>query len=188
TATRDFAGSSGQHPLASRGRENWNDCRKADYVSRFSDECVFTVATSLAGDAWRLRNSFASARYACAAGPLDAYSRIDFPKLGASLKRTLRGITVLYTRSPKCWRTSATTCSLRFVRPSNMVMTIPASSRRLFAPESRTCSTNRTIFTNPSSAKYSHWIGVKSSSAAASALLIRIPSDGGQSIKTKSNV
>jgi hypothetical protein len=39
-------------------------------------------------------NSRASARYACAAGPLEAYSRIDFPKLGASLNRTLLGITV----------------------------------------------------------------------------------------------
>src|SRR5439155_15137137 len=58
----------------------------------------------------------------------------------------------------------------------------------LVAPESITCSISRTIFTKPSSAKYSHWIGVNSSSAAASALLIRIPSDGGQSKRTKSNV
>src|SRR6266540_2453161 len=56
------------------------------------------------------------------------------------------------------------------------------------APESRTCSTSRTIFTRPSSAKYSHCIGVKSSSAAASALHIRIPSEGGQSNRTKSKV
>jgi hypothetical protein len=39
-------------------------------------------------------NSRANARYACAAGPLEAYSKIDFPKLGASLNLTLLGITV----------------------------------------------------------------------------------------------
>ena len=48
----------------------------------------------VAGEPWRFMNSRASARYACAAGPLEAYSRIDFPKLGASLNRTLLGITV----------------------------------------------------------------------------------------------
>jgi len=43
--------------------------------------------------------------------PLDfgSYSAIGFPWLGASDSRTLRGITVGETRSPKYSRTSVTT-------------------------------------------------------------------------------
>jgi len=67
---------------------------KGNQVSGFSDAGVCDNSRTLAGEQWRLMNSRASARYACAAGPLDAYSRTDFPKLGASLRRTLRGITV----------------------------------------------------------------------------------------------
>jgi RimJ/RimL family protein N-acetyltransferase len=67
---------------------------KGNYVSRFSDACVCDDSRTVAGELWRFMNSRASARYACAAGPLEAYSRIDFPKLGASLNRTLLGITV----------------------------------------------------------------------------------------------
>jgi [ribosomal protein S5]-alanine N-acetyltransferase len=67
---------------------------KGNYVSRFSDAGVCDDSRGVAGEACRSMNSRASARYACAAGPLGAYSRIDLPKLGASLNRTLRGITV----------------------------------------------------------------------------------------------
>ena len=38
----------------------------------------------------------------------------------------------------------------------------------------------------PSRAKYSHWTGINTESAAASALVVRIPRDGGQSINIKS--
>ena len=39
----------------------------------------------------------------------------------------------------------------------------------------------------PSSAKYSHWMGTTTPSAAVSALTVRRPSEGGQSTNTKSN-
>src|SRR5439155_24009627 len=92
--TSDFPDSSGKHSLASCGRENWNDAGKGNYVSRLSDDCVCVVSGEMAGGEWRWMNSRASAREASAAAPAGACCRIDFPKLGASLKRTLRGITV----------------------------------------------------------------------------------------------
>src|SRR6476469_7997362 len=72
------------HPekIPSRGGEKWNEGGKGNYVSRFSDAGVFDNSRTVAGEPWRFMNSRASARYACAAGPLGAYSRLDFPKLG----------------------------------------------------------------------------------------------------------
>ena len=84
-----------KHPVTSRGGEKWNEGgRGKNYVPGFSDAGVCDNSRRVAGKLWRFMNSRASARYACAAGPLEAYSRIDFPKLGASLNRTLLGITV----------------------------------------------------------------------------------------------
>jgi ribosomal-protein-alanine N-acetyltransferase len=81
-------------PVTSRGGKKWNERREENYVSRFSDAGVCDNSRGVAGEACRSMNSRARARYAWAAAPLGAYSRMDFPKLGASLKRTLRGITV----------------------------------------------------------------------------------------------
>ena len=89
-----FTHSPRKHSITSRGGEKWNENREGNHVSGFSDAGVCDDSGAVAGGAWRWMNSRPSARYAWAAGPLEAYSRIDFPKLGASLKRTLRGITV----------------------------------------------------------------------------------------------
>ena len=50
------------------------------------------------------------------------------PKLGASERRTLRGIVVLYTLLWKYFFTSCTTCSVRFRRPSYIVSKTPSIS------------------------------------------------------------
>jgi hypothetical protein len=42
---------------------------------------------------------------------------MGLPKLGASLRRTVRGITVSKTLSGRCCFTSSTTCLARLVRP-----------------------------------------------------------------------
>ena len=91
---RHFPHSSGKHSVSSRGGEKQNAGGKGNYVSRFSDAGVCDFSAGVAGELWRFMNSRARALYARAAGPLEAYSRIDLPKLGASLNRTLRGMTV----------------------------------------------------------------------------------------------
>ena len=50
TATRDFADSSGKHPVTSRGGEKWNEGGKGNYVSRFSDAGVCDNSRTVAGE------------------------------------------------------------------------------------------------------------------------------------------
>src|SRR5690242_1403301 len=83
---RHLTYSPGKYPLASRSGEKWDEGREGNYVSRVSDAGVLDDSRGVACEAWRWMNSRARARYASAAVPLGAYSRIDFPKLGASLK------------------------------------------------------------------------------------------------------
>ncbi len=106
------------------------------------------------------------------------------PWLGASLSRTLRGMIVRKTRLPK-WRwTSSTTCRERWVRGSNMVITRPRRRRWGFS-DRRTRSSVRISWESPSSARYSHWTGMMTPLlAATSALTVRMPRLGGQSIRT----
>ena len=53
------------------------------------------------------------------------------PNEGASDSRTVRGTTLRHTWSPKCCRTSSTTCSASRVRASYMVRMIVLTSRSL---------------------------------------------------------
>ena len=48
TATRNFAGSSGKHPVTSRGGKEWNGGGKGNYVSGFSDAGVCGNSRTLA--------------------------------------------------------------------------------------------------------------------------------------------
>src|SRR5262245_22205075 len=74
----------------------------------------------------RSSSSFARARYATAPRHVGSYSRTDFPWLGASLRRTLRGIRVSRTWCG-CERfTASSTSQASVVRPSNCVIRIPA--------------------------------------------------------------
>jgi Ca2+-transporting ATPase len=86
---------------------------------------IRVVERSSCATSSRLRSSLARARYAVA--PLDSgeYAEIGLPWLGASESRTLRGMTVVNTRAPRCRRTSAATSDDNFVRASNMVSTTP---------------------------------------------------------------
>jgi len=63
------------------------------------------------------------------ADAIGSYRVIGFPKLGASPRRTLRGIMVRYTCSPKKWRASSATCTDRLRRLSNIVRRIPSIRR-----------------------------------------------------------
>src|SRR5450759_2128975 len=107
------------------------------------------------------------------------------PWLGLSESRTLRGITVLKTLSPRCLRTSSLTRCASKLRESNIVSKMPAKDSDGF----------KFVFTifmvlskypNPSMAKYSHCRGTIKESAATRALTVIKPSDGGQSIIIKS--
>ena len=53
---------------------------------------------------------------------------MGLPWLGASLRRTFRGMTVAYTLPGKYRLTSSATCMARLVRLSNMVISTPSSS------------------------------------------------------------
>jgi len=107
------------------------------------------------------------------------------PWLGASASRTFRGITASKTCAPKNPRRSAATCLERVVLSSYIVSRMPSMAsdgliaRRSLASVSRSSET-------PSSARNSHWTGTMTASAAARALIVRISSDGGQSIRMKS--
>ena len=74
----------------------------------------------------------------------------------------------------------------RFVLISYIVRTAPSISNVLFK-----CFFTKLIVFNscpkPSNAKYSHCTGIKTESDAVNAFNVTIPSDGGQSIITKSN-
>ncbi len=83
---------------------------------------------------------------------------------------------------PRNCRTSATTCAARLLRGSNMVITTPWIDSAGFRLP-RTCSTVRSNWLRPSSAKNSHCNGTSTASAAAMALIVRRLSDGGQSIR-----
>lgn len=73
------------------------------------------------------------------------------PWLGASLKRTLREITVGNTLAPNAFRASSTTCRASLVRGSYIVRTIPRSSSAGLS-EARTSSIVSRICASPSSA------------------------------------
>src|SRR5262249_49928123 len=130
----------------------------------------------------RWMNSFARLTYASLPRERMSYRIIGFPNEGASPSRTLRGITVSYTFSPKCPRTSSATCLARFMRSSYIVSTMPSiSSEGLSA--SRTRSMVFRSCEMPSSAKYSHCIGTSTESAAVSPLMVSRPRDGGESTR-----
>jgi ribosomal-protein-alanine N-acetyltransferase len=67
---------------------------KKNCLSWIPHACLCDQSRAVAEEPCRLRNSRASARYAFAPAPFGSYSRMDLPKLGASLRRMLRGITV----------------------------------------------------------------------------------------------
>ena len=116
-------------------------------------------------------------------GQRKSWSKTGTPKDGASETRTLRGMIVSYTASPRCARASSRTWAERLFRLSYMVSTMPCTwSAGLNAV--RTRSTMLSTWLNPSRAKNSHCSGTSTESAATRALTVSMPSDGGQSIST----
>ena len=109
---------------------------------------------------------------------------IGFPKEGASASLTVRGMIELKIKGPRVLRTSSTTCLDRFVRSSYIVSTIPSMCRSGLK-NVRTSSSVRSKSGIPSMQKNSHWTGIRIESAAARALMVRNPSEGGQSIRMK---
>src|SRR4029453_19049884 len=136
-------------------------------------------------DARRSTNSFAARQYASAPAEHLSYAITGRPCDGASASRTDRGIVVRNTRSPKCLRTSSATSEDSFVRPSTIVRSTPLMRRRGLS-RARTSSTDFTSCERPSSAKNSAGPVTRTGSAAASALTVSGPSEGGQSRKTNS--
>jgi len=106
------------------------------------------------------------------------------PWLGASARRTFLGITLSNTWEPKKLRRSAATCFERVVRSSYMVRRIPSIARDGLIVWRMRISVSSSSDT-PSIARYSHWIGTRTESLAASAFRVRRSKDGGQSIRTK---
>ncbi len=81
---------------------------------------------------------------------------------------------------------SSTIWRERFVRSSYIVSTTPSiPSPGLNDAFTRSIVSIRSV--TPSSAKYSHWIGMRTVSAAQRLLSVNSPRDGGQSIRMKSN-
>ena len=108
------------------------------------------------------------------------------PWLGASPRRTLRGMIVLNTLSLKKSRTSPRH-ELTEVRA--VVVHRAAGRLRCRGWDSAPPRMRRMVPTRsarPSSAKYSQCSGIRTASAATSALSVRRPSDGGQSMKMNS--
>src|SRR5882672_8050663 len=139
---------------------------------------VFQAAVA----AERSSTSRARARYASAPRDFTSYRITGIPWLGASPRRTLRGMTVRKTFSLKNCRTSLATCCPRLVRSSNIVRSTPSmSSAGLSAARTRRIVPTRSA--RPSSAKYSQCSGINTASAATSAFSVSRPSDGGQSTK-----
>ena len=99
---------------------------------------------------------------------------------GASDTRTLRGIVVSYTFSPKWLRTSAMTSCVSFAWELTIVKTMPLSSSDGLT-DARMRSMEPVMSARPSIARNSAWIGMSTPSAATSELVITMPSDGGQS-------
>jgi len=114
-----------------------------------------------------------------------SYAMIGFPNEGASARRMLLGMTVRNAFFPKWARMSSATWRERFVLSSYMVRsTPPISSIGFRVIFTRSIVSIRSV--TPSSAKYSHWIGIRTSSAAHRPFSVRSPSDGGQSTSRKS--
>jgi hypothetical protein len=106
-----------------------------------------------------------------------------FPWLGASASRTFLGIIVSNTCDPKKLRRSEATCFDSVVRSSYIVKRIPSIASDGLIVRRSLISVSSSSDT-PSSARYSHWIGIRTESLAASALMARRSSAGGQSIRT----
>ena len=109
---------------------------------------------------------------------------IGFPWLGASASRTFLGITVEKTCAPKKLRRSEATWRESVVRSSYMVNRMPSTAKSGFSVLRILISVSRSSET-PSSAKYSHCIGIKTESLATKALSVTRSSAGGQSSMTK---
>jgi RimJ/RimL family protein N-acetyltransferase len=62
TSARHFAYSPGKHRVPPGRGENRDDAREANYFSRLSNECVFSVSRAMGERECRLMNSRASAR------------------------------------------------------------------------------------------------------------------------------
>ena len=105
------------------------------------------------------------------------------PWLGASPRRTLRGMTVLeHLLLEELAARRAATCWPRFVRSSYIVSSTPSMSSAGLS-DARTRRSVPTRSASPSSAKYSQCSGISTASAATSAFSVSRPSDGGQSMK-----
>ena len=102
------------------------------------------------------------------------------PWLGASLRRTFRGMAVLYTLPGKKRLTSSVTWRARLVRLSYMVMSTPSSSRAGFR-DRRTALMVYIRSLSPSRAKYSLCTGTRAASAAHRPLRVNSSREGGQS-------
>src|SRR5690606_14250237 len=178
---------------------------------RRSDAPSFLVNTSMRGSSAnsspspgaeplsRPASAFASAsgspskcparrRYASAPAWPGMYDNIDCPSAAASAKRTERGTAQSLSTGTFPWnRCSSRSSSARTwrKRPSNMVGKMPATFSLLL-----TCTcTLRTKRSSTSTArvdKNSHTSGTSTSSDAANALTVKSPSDGWQSMSTKS--
>jgi len=94
-------------------------------------------------------------------------------------------MTASKTCEPKKLLKSAATCLERVVRSSYIVRRMPSIARDGFIVRLRRMRVSRSSET-PSSAKYSHWIGMRTESAAAKALSVSKSSAGGQSIRINS--
>src|SRR5699024_10971510 len=133
----------------------------------------------------RWMTSRASARAACAPGELGAHVVMGSPATVVSGNRTVRVTSVSKTFSPNTSTTRPSTSRAWTVRRSNIVMRMPVRCRRGLM-RSRTLSIVSVSRARPRSAKYSHSMGMRTPSAQASALTVSRPSDGWQSIRTKS--
>ena len=92
-----------------------------------ADQDLETTAETAAWLGSRSTSSIATFQYASAPVERRSYAIAGRPWLGASARRTERGTVVVKTRSPKCRRTSASTSAASRVRPSTIVIRIPAN-------------------------------------------------------------
>ena len=86
------------------------------------------------------------------------------------------------TWAPKKLRKSAATCLDSVVLSSYIVRRIPSIARAGFRVRRSRIKVSRSSET-PSSARYSHWIGTRTESLAAKALIVSKSSAGGQSMR-----
>src|SRR5438552_6836929 len=99
----------------------------------------------------RAETSRARSSYACAAAERRSYREIGRPWLGASARRTARGIRASATRLGKCRLTSSMTWRDSRFRRSSMVNTMAKTSSWLFR-RARTASMVESSWARPSSA------------------------------------